>query len=436
MNDEITILEDEKVELPQKYTRYKISSKHILIAPNYPSWIILNENEYQMFLFLEKMNLKEALENYEMKFDTKAENLRNKLLEIIFNHNFYKDGYKNTSDEDDIKTIQKNIHINLTNDCNMRCKHCFVNAGRVEKKYVNIEKIIQKINEITKINGFTEVVISGGEPLLHKEIFKLLSALKGHKITLFTNGILINNKNIEKIAEFVSEIQISFEGVSPEIYENNRGKNNYKKVLNAINLIKSKNIKLILAITILPDTLSDIKQNLLNFIKKIDYSNLEIRLNNEIELIGAAPKELNLKNYNKKLSDKIIYELMKELLNLGIAKTKTKEQNIRFKNCGIGTSIVIDANGKIYPCSKFGSFYLNLDESAEKIMDKFDNINRQTCVNFMEKCKKCDLKFICCGGCKIDNLNLKNNMRNAICDRKYKQNILRGLIDEWEANLV
>ena len=40
----------------------------------------------------------------------------------------------------------------------MRCKHCFVNAGRVEKKYVDIEKIIQKINEITKINGFTEVV--------------------------------------------------------------------------------------------------------------------------------------------------------------------------------------------------------------------------------------------------------------------------------------
>lgn len=113
-------------------------------------------------------------------------------------------------------------------------------------------------------------------------------------------------------------------------------------------MIKYKNIKLILAITILPDTLSDIKQNLLNFIKKIDYSNLEIRLNNEIELIGAAPKELNLKNYNKKLSDKIIYELMKELLNLGIAKTKKKEQNIRFKNCGIGTSIVIDADGKIY----------------------------------------------------------------------------------------
>lgn len=314
----------------------------------------------------------------------------------------------------------------------MRCKHCFVNAGRVDKKYIDIDKIVQKIDEITKINGHTSVVVSGGEPLLHKDIFVLLNALVGHKTTLFTNGILINEKNIDEISGLVSEIQISMEGISKEAYEKNRGKGNYKRLLNALNLIKSKNTRLILAITVLPDTLMDIKDNLVEFIKEMNYKNLEIRINNEIEMVGAAPKELNFKNHDINLSNKIVFELMKKMQELGIPSRTTKQQNIKFKNCGIGTSIVIDVNGRIYPCSKFGAYSLDITKNADEIFSEFDRINRETSIDAIKKCKKCDLKYICSGGCRIDNLNLKNSMLNVICNKEYKEKLLQRLIDEWE----
>ncbi|MGG7048493.1 MULTISPECIES: radical SAM protein [unclassified Campylobacter] len=430
-DNDARILESEKIELPTKYTIYKILSQYLIIAPEYPTWIVLDSDEYNMFLLLEIANLSDSIRFYNDKFNKNATVILEKVLEKIFNHNFYKDGYKNTQNEENIQTMQKNIHINLTNDCNMRCKHCFVNAGRIDKKYIDTNKIIQKVNEITKLNGYTSVVISGGEPLLHKDIFILINSLKGHKITLFTNGILINEKNINKIASAVSEIQISLEGISKEAYETNRGKGNYEKILNAIKLIKSQNIKLILAITVLPDTLDDICNNLINFIKKINYQNLEIRINNDIEMIGAAVKELNFKNYDIEHSDKAIFELMKKIIKLGIPSKTTKQQNIKFKNCGIGTSIVIDVDGKIYPCSKFGSYSLDIDKNADEILNEFDRINRDTSIDAIRKCEKCDLKYICSGGCRIDNLKLKNNMINTICDEKYKKKIMQRLVCEW-----
>ncbi|QKF91267.1 radical SAM protein [Campylobacter sp. CCUG 57310] len=431
-DDNVSLLESEKIEFPSKYTTYKISSKHLLIAPEYPTWIVLDDDEYNMFLCLEKVGLGDALTIYNERFDKDGAFIRERLLEKIFNHNFYKDGYENSENEEAIETIQKNIHINLTNDCNMRCRHCFVNAGRVDKKYIDIDKIIQKIDEITKINGYTSVVISGGEPLLHKDIFVLLNALKGHKITLFTNGVLINENNIDEISSLINEIQISMEGISKEAYEKNRGRGNYKRLLNTLNLIKSKNIRLILAITVLPDTLMDIKSNLVEFIKAVDYKNLEIRINNEIEMAGAAPKELNFKHHDMKFSNKIVFELIKKIQELEIPSKTTKQQNIKFKNCGIGTSIVIDVSGKIYPCSKFGSYSLDISQSASEIFVEFDKINRETSIDAIKKCKECDLKYICSGGCRIDNLNLKNSMLSVICDKEYKENLLQRLMDEWE----
>ena len=431
-DDSVSLLQNEQIEFPARYTHYENSAKHILIAPEYPTWIVLDQDEYSMFLCLEQANLSKALKLYKNRFNKDGGAVQEKVLEKIFNNNFYKDGLKKTINEENIETIQKNIHINLTNDCNMRCKHCFINAGRVEKAYADINKIIRKVDEITKINGYTSVVVSGGEPLLHKDIFALLEALKGHQITLFTNGILINNKNIDKISTSVSEIQISMEGISQDEYEKNRGKNNYKKLLNTINLIKSKNIKLILAITILPQTLMDVRQNLLNFLKTIDYKNLQIRLNNEIEMIGAAVNELDFKDYDIKYSNKIIYQLIKKLSDIGISSKSTKQQNIKFKNCGIGTSIVIDVNGRIYPCSKFASYSLSIDKNASEIFSEFDRINRETSIDNIKKCKSCDLKFICSGGCRIDNFTVRQSMLNVTCDKKYKQNIVQRLINEWD----
>ncbi|MDY5822408.1 MAG: radical SAM protein [Helicobacter sp.] len=425
----IELVETERINFPN-FIHKKVLNKNLLIAPEYPTWIVLDDDEYDMFRILCEHTIEESLAIYRKNIHAQDPcSIRMSVLEKIFNNNFYREGFAQTQNEEIMDNIQKSIHINVINDCNMRCKHCFINAGRVEKQQIDIENILAKVRDITIINGYTSVTISGGEPLLHKNIFSLLEGLRGHKVSLFTNGILINESIIDKLQPLVSNIQISMEGISAEKYEQNRGYGNYKKVLQAINLIKAKNIPLYLAVTILPDTLLDIEENLVDFVKMLDYKNMQIRLNNEIEMSGAALHELDLRNYDMQHSNIVVFNLMKKLGKLGFAVEPSKVKNIRFKNCGIGTSIVIDSDGKIYPCSYFSSYHIPYTASAKHIIKEFNTINNNTSIEHIEKCKDCELKYICSGGCKINNLVKNKNMIFTSCNDDFKQKQLEKLVN-------
>lgn len=72
--------------------------------------------------------------------------------------------------------------------CNLRCSYCDTkyalenNSG----EELSIEKIIEKVDKI----GFKNITITGGEPLIHKDIDELISKLlnKGYNINIETNG--------------------------------------------------------------------------------------------------------------------------------------------------------------------------------------------------------------------------------------------------------
>ena len=71
-----------------------------------------------------------------------------------------------------------------------------------------------------------------------------------------------------------------------------------KKSYRQLILLKLKIYLFYLAVTILPSTLLGIEKNLVDFVKMLDYKNMQIRLNNEIEMSGAALHQLDLRNYD------------------------------------------------------------------------------------------------------------------------------------------
>lgn len=284
--------------------------------------------------------------------------------------------------------------------------------------------------------GVMDIVISGGEPLMHKKIYELLKGLSKHNITLFTNASLINEKNIDIIANTCKEVQVSFEGISKSSYENIRGPF-YSKVLKSLTLLKERNLRIILAITILPTTMNDINDNLVNFIKELNYNNLEIRLNDEIEMTGNA-LNMDFTNYDQHKAKQILINQLNNLVNKGLAIKSEKEKNVHFTNCGIGTNIVINSDGKIYPCNKFSNLFYTF-ESAKKLINEFNDLNRNTSNSFIEKCKHCELKYICAGGCRIDNFIQNGDMLKPICDENYKYEQYRKLLNDYlegESNYV
>ncbi len=106
--------------------------------------------------------------------------------------------------------MNKILRFEITDRCNLRCEMCWSTEwAHREMTYEQIEKIIMEY----RINGGGVVVLTSREPLLYREIKKVLALCNGVglDIKLLTNGTLIN----EEMAEYiVLESGISFISVS------------------------------------------------------------------------------------------------------------------------------------------------------------------------------------------------------------------------------
>lgn len=91
--------------------------------------------------------------------------------------------------EDCVKNVFKandflrSIHIEIANACNERCVHCYI--PHEYKNSVIDSELFNKIVEDGKKMNIIHVTLSGGEPLLHKDIIKFLK--KCRKLDLSVN---------------------------------------------------------------------------------------------------------------------------------------------------------------------------------------------------------------------------------------------------------
>ena len=140
---------------------------------------------------------------------------------------------------------------NLTNRCNLYCKHCYASANQDRTEELSLEEI-KKIAEDLKKNGVKFAILSGGEPLLREDIYEIAKVLKekGIRTYLSTNGILINRGNLKAIKESFDYVGISVDG-KPEVHDRFRGKRGaFRESLRALELCLSEGIKVGLRFTL------------------------------------------------------------------------------------------------------------------------------------------------------------------------------------------
>ena len=424
---------ENSIELPLHTIKHPIDDYTVILAPEYPNWIVLDADELKLYEELEKgRTIIQAMDEYAIEEKCEDEEVIDKmtsLLSKIDDTEFYR--RTESMQEDPIEKIHKLVHINLTNNCNLRCPHCYMAAGKTKEVRLDADKIVEIIGKINEKNGTSDIVISGGEPFMFPDLLELLKRLSDNKITLFSNGTFINENNYKIICECCDEVQISMEGISEQCYEQIRGKGNYRRIRKAIELLKSEGIHIVLAVTLLPMMLDDVRENLPRLVEELDYTNLEVRINNEIEMTGNA-LTMDFTGYDKSHSDEVVLEILQTIKDSGAVTEFPGEKNVRFTNCGIGANIVINYDGRVYPCHKFNTpFYFDLDTDIDKIYEEFDGINRRTSSNFIKKCGSCELRYVCAGGCRIDNYNKNGDMMIPVCDTDYKEKQYRKLLYEY-----
>lgn len=105
----------------------------------------------------------------------------------------------------------------IKSNCNCRCSMCDIwqDTSRRELSESLISEILPQLMKL----GTREVVLSGGEPLMHSEIEKICRAVKSAnlKLTLLTTGLLLKH-HADWICESVDQIYVSLDG--PEAVHN------------------------------------------------------------------------------------------------------------------------------------------------------------------------------------------------------------------------
>ncbi|MBC7188727.1 radical SAM protein [Candidatus Aerophobetes bacterium] len=114
---------------------------------------------------------------------------------------------------------------NFTNLCNLKCRHCYQDAGKRLKDELSLKKRLEIVDELAGEDVFS-IAYSGGEPLMDKDIWKVLErgAKQGLYQSIATNGTLITPEVAKKLADVgVNYVEISLDSTRPEVHDKFRG---------------------------------------------------------------------------------------------------------------------------------------------------------------------------------------------------------------------
>jgi GTP 3',8-cyclase len=125
---------------------------------------------------------------------------------------------------DNFERVIDYLRISITDRCNLRCIYCMPEKG-VElfehREILSYEEIVRIVG-IAAALGVRKIRLTGGEPLIRKNITYLISSLKAIKgiedISLTTNGVLLE-KYAGKLADAgLDRINVSLDTLRPERY--------------------------------------------------------------------------------------------------------------------------------------------------------------------------------------------------------------------------
>lgn len=142
------------------------------------------------------------------------------------------------------------LRIGVTDRCNLRCFYCMPEEGidfLAKEELLSYEEIIRLV-KLLVTQGLNKVRITGGEPLLRKNIlflFKELHAIDGlDKIALTTNGTL-TLRHIDQLLDFgLSQINLSIDSIDAERFYKITRRDCFKEVWKTYKTLLQKPIDL------------------------------------------------------------------------------------------------------------------------------------------------------------------------------------------------
>lgn len=308
----------------------------------------------------------------------------------------------------------RSLHIEVTNECNERCVHCYI-PHEYKNQMINSDLFFRLIEEAREMN-MINITLTGGEPLMHKDIIHFLKKCREldlsvnvlSNLTLLTDEIAIEMKKNPLLS-----VQVSIYSMNPSIHDSiTKVKGSFERTKAALLKLKKLNIPLQISCPVMKqnlDSFNDViifgKENdisvAVNYVIFGSYDHKSRNLENRLSL-----DEVELA-FDKRSSDD---DYMCALCDLA------KEKFLLTKNDPICTIcqyyICVSANGYAFPCAGWQDKIIgNLNTlSLKEICENSKEIKALKQIKWKDfpKCIECKDRGYCTV-CMMSNSNESSN---------------------------
>lgn len=384
---------------------------YLIISVNDGNWIVLeNEEQKKIFYDLQRqMMVSEIIEKYK----NQLKDVNYVICQLEGRH--FEDKYLFEENE-----INFSLRIYLTNECNLRCEHCFMYASTSFQNELSSSEIKCLIEQCAK-NGANKLILTGGEVVMADSFYTALHTAKENNMytQVLSNGTLWNKNLVDNLFPLIDEIQISIDGFNEKTNAEIRGKDAFEKALSTVDMFVKKGVFVSVIVTPLYGYAEKYYYDYIQFGKDLvsKYDKYDFLIIFGDELIDGrhvkASHEHNLK-YKKTISNicEEIYE-NNELTSFVL----THKYNKVFRNCGYG-NLTINSIGDIYFCGrtfdveKYGNIRTMPFDEVMRLRKKARALSQ---IDNMRVCSECELKYICGGGCRVSNFPEITKIPNLDC---------------------
>lgn len=295
------------------------------------------------------------------------------------------------------------LYIELTTECNSKCKYC--DYWKINPYDMDM-KLLKRVETQFKKFRISNLIFTGGEPLLHSNFIQIVEKIKNMinpKIcTLMTNGLLLK-KYENEISNFFNRIVISIDGFDEHSYNETRGINGFKQVLDNINFFKEKyktieiRIKTTLHPELIPFIPNFIEVAKKNKINRISFNALDTVSQNAFFRTDIQEERkyiLNMiNNVISKLEKNQDTQIMVEDIDI-LKKTllRNTQKSSTFPKCNaLDSTIIIHSNGDVRLCFFTQIIGNILNNTLEDILqsDKVKNLKNKFQTKNLKECLNC-----------------------------------------------
>ena len=322
----------------------------------------------------------------------------------------------------------KALCLHVSHDCNLRCQYCFASTGDfgTGRKIMDIETAKRAIDFVIQRSGSRrniEVDFFGGEPLMAMDTVKATVAYarsiekkagKCFRFTITTNGVLLDDENIDYINREMSNAVLSLDG-RPQVNDRMRktvnGKGSYEVIVPKFQkLVAGRGTKDYYLRGTFTHYNLDFAEDVMHM-ADLGFRNVSVEPVVGEETCGYALKDEDLpvvlEQYEKDRTDVNFFHF-----NVDLAQGPCVIKRLR--GCGAGCEYVaVTPEGDIYPCHQFvGNPAYKIGSLSDGSFD-MELSHRFSCLNIYtrEECRDCWARFYCSGGCSASNLLVNGDIK-------------------------